>query len=124
MSKGATLVLGASAKPDRYSNLAVRRLREKGVEVVAVGRRTGTIGDVAIQERVPSGIAIDTVTMYMNERNQAEWEGAILGLSPRRIIFNPGAENPRLASAATARGIAVLEACTLVMLSTGQYELA
>lgn len=123
MSSGTTLVLGASARPGRYSNLAVRRLRERGINVVAVGRRSGTIGDVTIQMGVPSGIPIDTVTMYLNERNQAEWGTTLLGLSPRRIIFNPGAENPRLALAARERGIQTLDACTLVLLSTGQYQM-
>ena len=121
MSHGTTLVIGASPKPDRYSNLAVRRLREKGIDVVAIGRRAGTIADVGIQEGIPSDITIDTVTIYLNERNQQEWEATLIALAPKRIIFNPGAENPRLASAAEGKGIEVLEACTLVMLATGQY---
>ncbi len=121
MSGKTTLVLGASPKPDRYSNLAVRRLREKGMDVIAVGRRTGSIGDTEIRQALPLDVPIDTVTMYLNERNQLEWERSLLDLSPRRIIFNPGAENPRLAAAAERAGIQVLDACTLVMLSTGQY---
>ena len=70
---------------------------------------------------IPSGIAFDTVTMYLGERNQEPWEQRILELAPKRIIFNPGAENRDFARMAEAQGIEVLEACTLVMLGTGQY---
>lgn len=121
MSGRTTLVLGASPKPVRYSHLAVRRLRDKGHAVVALGRRPGMIGDVPILQEIPSGMSIDTVTMYMNAENQKPWEHRLLELSPRRIIFNPGAENPQLAAAAESAGVEVLEACTLVMLTTGQY---
>ena len=116
-----TLVLGASANPERYSNLAVKSLLAHGHPVIAVGRREGAIGDQPIRTAVPDGSGIDTVTLYLNRHNQAAWEKTILDLSPARIIFNPGAENPDLAAAAEARGIEVLEACTLVMLSTAQY---
>jgi uncharacterized protein len=116
-----TLVLGASPKPDRYSNLAVRRLVHHGHPVVAVGLRENMIGEVPIQKDVPPDASVHTVTLYMNENNQRQWEQRILALKPKRIIFNPGAENPSLEKAAHAQGIETLEACTLVMLSTGQY---
>jgi predicted CoA-binding protein len=119
--KATTLVLGASPKPDRYSNLAVRRLVQHGHAVIAVGRHAGAIDGLAILPAIPGDAVIDTVTMYLNEGNQREWEERILALAPRRIIFNPGAENPRLAGRARASGIEVLEACTLVMLATGDY---
>ena len=116
-----TLVLGASENPERYSNRAVRMLRAHGHSVVAVGRREGMIDDRPILTEVPDDESIDTVTMYLNAHNQEPWEKGVLELSPARIIFNPGAENPELAAKAEARGIEVLEACTLVMLGTGQY---
>lgn len=116
-----TLVLGASANGERYSNLAVKSLVAHGHPVIAVGRREGAIGDQPILTAVPEGSAIDTVTLYLSRHNQAPWERRILDLFPARIIFNPGAENPDLSTAAEARGIQVLEACTLVMLSTAQY---
>jgi predicted CoA-binding protein len=121
MPAKATLVLGASPKPDRYSNLAVRRLVAHGHPVLAVGLRENMIDEVKIQTSIPEDTSIDTVTLYMNENNQRMWEQRILGLAPKRIIFNPGAENPSLEKAARDRGIETLEACTLVMLSTGQY---
>ncbi|MCC7502911.1 MAG: CoA-binding protein [Flavobacteriales bacterium] len=116
-----TLVLGASPKPDRYSNIAVRRLLAAGHPVIAVGHRVGTIGDEPIAADVPVGLSIDTVTLYLNAHNQQDWTDRILSLRPKRIIFNPGAENMALADQATARGIEVVEGCTLVMLSAGTY---
>ncbi len=122
MSSKTTLVLGASPKPDRYSNLCVRRLVDHGHPVIAVGRRPGMIDRVPITTDVPEGAAVHTVTMYLNEHNQRAWEDRVLALGPRRIIFNPGAENPTFARRAEARGVEVVEACTLVMLSTGEYD--
>ncbi|MEO8066945.1 MAG: CoA-binding protein, partial [Flavobacteriales bacterium] len=88
---------------------------------IAVGRRPGAIEGTPIVTEIPATGAVDTVTLYMNADNQHAWEERILALKPRRIIFNPGAENARLARAAQANGIEPIEACTLVMLSTGQY---
>ena len=116
-----TLVLGASAKRERYSNQAVRKLLTHGHPVVAVGRRTGTIDGLPIVTAIPADLPVHTITMYLNADVQRVWEKILLDLSPARIIFNPGAENPRFAEVARARGIEVLEACTLVMLGTGQY---
>lgn len=116
-----TLVLGASENPARYSNLAVQRLRAHGHPVVALGRKPGHIGDVPILVTYPGDEDIDTITLYLNEHNQQPYHSFILSLHPKRIIFNPGAENDTLAAMAEAEGIETLEACTLVLLSTGQY---
>ncbi|MBK8340749.1 MAG: CoA-binding protein [Flavobacteriales bacterium] len=116
-----TLVLGASAKPDRYSYLAVQRLLEKGHAVCAVGVREGRIADQAIVTTIPEGRSFHTVTMYLNAFNQRVWQERILALRPQRIIFNPGAENKELSGAAEGMGIEVVEGCTLVMLSAGTY---
>ena len=116
-----TLVLGASENPARYSNLAVKRLRAYGHPVVAVGRRPGRISDVPIIVTHPDDQDIDTITLYLNERNQQPFYSFILALHPKRIIFNPGAENEELEAMAEAQGIETMEACTLVLLSTGQY---
>ncbi len=121
MDPKTTLVLGASLKEDRYSNRAVRHLSAYGHPVIAVGLREGMIGDVPIVTRIPENASIGTVTLYLNAHNQEVWRARLLALKPARIIFNPGAENPALAKDAQALGIEVLEACTLVMLSTGQY---
>jgi predicted CoA-binding protein len=116
-----TLVLGASANPERYSNMAICRLRGKGHPVVAIGHRLARTGDVEIGIEKQPFTDVDTVTLYLNPLRQAAYYDYILSLHPNRIIFNPGAENPELAALAEANGIQPLAACTLVLLSTGQY---
>ena len=116
-----TLVLGASDNPSRYSNMAVQKLRAYGHPVNAIGRKKTIVGDVQVDvDHIPYQ-NIDTVTLYLNPQNQKQYYDYIMQISPRRIIFNPGAENPELEQLAKAKGIEILEACTLVMLSTGQY---
>jgi predicted CoA-binding protein len=116
-----TLVLGASDNPARYSNLAMNRLRGHGHPVVAIGRKQVRAGDVDIETGKSAHIGVDTVTMYLSPAHQKEYYDYILSLHPRRIIFNPGAENPELEQLAQANGIEPLQACTLVLLSTGQF---
>jgi predicted CoA-binding protein len=116
-----TLVLGASDNPERYSYLAVNRLRSKGHPVAAIGRKLTKVGDVEIGTAKQALTGVDTVTLYLNPANQKEYYDYILSLHPRRVIFNPGAENPELAGLAQAKGIRTMEACTLVLLSTGQF---
>lgn len=116
-----TLVLGASENPMRYSNMAVNRLRGNGHEVVALGKKEGKIGEVAINT-APAPISdLDTITLYLNAAHQRQYYDYILSLNPKRVIFNPGAENDELYDLVKANGIQPVEACTLVMLSTGQF---
>jgi len=121
MKQKKTLVLGASGNPSRYSHLAIQRLRSHGHPVVAIGRRVARVADTNIVTQKEQVDDIDTVTLYMNEKHQQEFQDYILSLKPKRIIFNPGAENDKLAELARAQGIQTMEACTLVMLSTNQY---
>ena len=116
-----TLVLGASDNPSRYSYLAIKRLRNHDHPVVAIGRKNTRVDDVIIDKEKKSFDEIDTITLYLNPQHQKEYYDYILSLQPKRIIFNPGAENEELASLAHAKGIKPVEACTLVMLSTNQY---
>ena len=120
MSK-TTLVLGASSNPARYSYLAINRLRGNNHPVVAIGRRAGSVADTAIETAPREINDLDTVTLYLNPANQKQYYDYILGLRPKRIIFNPGTENEELAGLARKNGIYPMEACTLVLLSTGQY---
>lgn len=117
-----TLVLGASHKPERYSNKAMNLLREHGHKVVALGRRARTFDQWQIDEGQPDYRDIHTVTVYLSAKNQKEYYDYLLKLAPERVIFNPGAENPELASLLRSAGIAVEEACTLVLLHTHQYN--
>lgn len=116
-----TLVLGASDNPQRYSFLAVNRLRSHGHEVVAVGRKKTKVADVEVGTEMEAFKDVDTVTLYLNPVNQRPYYDYILSLHPKRIIFNPGTENDELQALASSKGIQTIEACTLVMLGTGQY---
>ena len=119
--KKKTVVLGASSNPARYSYLAVQRLRAHQHPVVAIGRRVGRVADVDIIKEQESQPDFDTVTLYLNPKNQVEYYDYILSLHPKRIIFNPGTENDELIQKARENNIKPVIACTLVMLSTGQY---
>ncbi len=116
-----TLVLGASENPERYSYKAVVMLKKMGHPVVAIGRKTASIGNTIIQTSTPEEQDIDTVTLYLNPLAQETYYSYIISIQPKRIIFNPGTENETLQAMANQHGIKCLEACTLVMLNTGQY---
>lgn len=116
-----TLVLGATPNPARYAYLAVMRLQQHGHEVVPVGIREGNIQGMSILKDKPVVEGVDTVTLYLNAQRQQEYYDYIFSLQPRRIIFNPGAENPELMRLANEKGIETVEGCTLVMLSIGAF---
>ena len=116
-----TVVLGASDNPARYSFLAIEKLNRYGHPVVAIGKKEGQVGNTKVIKEQPDEKEVDTVTLYLNPQNQKQYYDYILSLHPRRIIFNPGTENDELYALAKENGIQPLEACTLVMLGTGQY---
>ena len=121
MAVKKTLVLGASQNPARYSYLAIHRLRAHQHPVVAVGRRVGQVADVDISKDHQVEPDVDTITLYLNPRNQVEYYDYMMNLHPKRIIFNPGTENDELIQMAKENNIKPVLGCTLVMLSTGQY---
>lgn len=121
MQTKKTLVLGASENPQRYSYLAVQKLISHDHPVLAIGRKAGMVKGITISTTKEIFPDVDTVTLYLNPANQKQYYDYILSLNPKRIIFNPGTENRELASLARNNGIETLQACTLVMLSTGQY---
>ncbi len=121
MQKKKTLVIGASTNPARYSYMAVKKLTAHQHPVVALGLKKGLIGDTEIETERKVFDQIDTITLYLNPSNQKDYYDYILSLQPRRIIFNPGTENDELFERAQQKGIEPIEACTLVLLSTGQY---
>jgi|SRR5690606_169362 len=116
-----TLVLGATPNPGRYANLASTRLISHGHPVVNVGLKKGEAAGVPIEKPEIIHPDIHTITMYVGPQNQPPLYDYILKTNPKRIIFNPGAENPELEAMAQERGIETIEACTLVMLSIGNY---
>ena len=121
MSSKKTIVLGATTNPDRASYQAVQKLNQNHHEVIPVGIREGEIEGIKIINDKILFKSIDTLSLYIGPANQPEWYPYILALHPRRLIFNPGTENPELQKMANAHGIQTEEACTLVLLQTGQY---
>jgi hypothetical protein len=122
MIKDKTLVLGASPNPTRYSHIAIQLLLENEEPIYAVGRREGEVSGVLIRKGMPIYDDVETITLYIGAKNQPEFYDYILALKPRRIIFNPGTENPELMEILRMEGIQYEAACTLVLLNTGQYH--
>lgn len=116
-----TLVIGASEKPERYSNMAVRLLKKHGHEVVALGIKNGSIDGAEILTGKPEITGVHTVTMYVGQSNQPQFYDYIIGLKPARVIFNPGTENLEFYNVLETNGVEVIEACTLVMLNTRMF---
>jgi hypothetical protein len=117
-----TLVIGASTKPDRYSYKAIEKLRLYGHDVIAYGVKSGKVKDVEFITELPElNEELDTITLYVNPQRQSEFYPYIINSSARRIIFNPGTENVELSDLAKKAGKEPIEACTLVLLSIGNY---
>ena len=116
-----TLILGATPNSDRFAYLAAHKLVKHGFPIVNVGIKQGELAGEEILNGMPDLEGIDTVTLYVGAKRQPPYYDWLLGLNPRRIIFNPGTENPELANLARKQGIETFPACTLVMLGTGQY---
>lgn len=116
-----TLVIGASEKPERYSNKAIKALRRNGHPVVAIAPRKGEVDGVIFETEKKTFQDIDTVTLYVGPQNQSSFYDYVVGLKPQRVIFNPGTENPEFAGKLQSHGIHTEEACTLVLLSIGAF---
>jgi predicted CoA-binding protein len=121
MADKKTLVLGATPDTSKYANLAANRLVRSGHSIVNVGLREGEIAGVPIEQPEIIHDDIDTITLYVGPQHQEELYGYILNTHPKRIIFNPGTENSELRHMANEKGIETEYACTLVLLSIGQY---
>ena len=115
------LIIGASTNPDRYAHRAALKLLQHGHQIEILGLREGEITGHPIQTGEPDLADIDTVTLYVGPRNSGQYLNYLKKIRPQRVIFNPGAENPALASQLQANGIEPVEACTLVMLSVGTF---
>ncbi len=118
-----TLVMGASENTARYSNMAIKMLKAYGHPVLALGKQKGEVDNVKIETNTDSFLpnSIDTVTLYLNPANQEKYYDFIIGLNPKRVIFNPGTENPELEDLLHKNHIKTEEACTLVLLRTAQF---
>ncbi|MFY7810272.1 MAG: CoA-binding protein [Flavobacterium sp.] len=121
MKHKKTLVLGASSNPERYSFKAIKMLIEHNHSIVALGQKTGSIDNIPIYTKMVPLSSIDTVTLYLNPIRQRDYYNYIIEAKPKRVIFNPGTENPEFYQLLQLNQIKIEEACTLVLLSTGQY---
>lgn len=118
-----TLIVGASTNSSRYAFIAAQMLTDYKHAIVLIGIKKGEVlGNTILDIRTrPVLQDIDTITLYVGPQHQPQWYDYLLSLSPKRIIFNPGTENQEFEKLAEERGVEAIEACTLVMLSTGQY---
>lgn len=114
-------MLGASTRQGRFSLLAIKSLAKHNIEVVAIGARPGEVEGVQILDYPVFPTDIHTVSLYLNPYRQRDYIDYIIGLKPKRIIFNPGTENPELLKLARENGIEVVFDCTLVMLNANRY---
>jgi uncharacterized protein len=121
MKNKKTLVLGASSKPDKYAYKAITLLVEKGHSVLAIGQNTGEVAGIKIQTKAIPLKNIDTVTLYLNPTRQREYYNYIIEAKPKRVVFNPGTENPEFYQLLELNNIKAEVACTLVLLTTNQY---
>lgn len=121
MTSIRTLVIGASLKPERFSNKAIQSLTMRGFETCAMGLREGEVAGVRFEKPFHPFENIHTITLYLGPANQVPYEDFILGLKPERVIFNPGTENPVFEERLRGAGIRVVRDCTLVMLTNGYY---
>ena len=121
MANKKTLILGATPDSSRYAYLAANRLVRAGHDIINVGIKKGEVAGVPIEPAADVHNDVDTITLYIGPQNQPPLYDYILNTHPKRIIFNPGTENTELRKMAEAKGIETEYACTLVMLSIGQY---
>lgn len=121
MKNKKTLVLGASSKPNKYAYLSITKLVEKGHSVLAIGQNAGEVAGIKIQTKSIPLKNIDTVTLYLNPTRQRDYYNYIVEAKPKRVIFNPGTENPEFYQLLELNNIKVEVSCTLVLLSINQY---
>lgn len=118
---GKVLIIGASNNPERYSYKAAQKLLAHGFEIEMIGKKSDVVFDQTIDVEKKPFEDIDTVTLYVSDKFQKEYYEYVVSLNPNRVIFNPGTENPEFESLLIQNDIHVEEACTLVLLSTGQF---
>ena len=114
-------MLGATSKPEKYAFKAISLLVEKGHSVIAIGQNAGEVAGVKIKTKAIPLKNIDTITLYLNPARQRDYYNYIVEAKPKRVVFNPGTENPELYQLLELNGIQVEVACTLVLLTLNQY---
>ena len=122
MSK-KTVIVGSTPRPYRYAHQAAVMLDEREIPFIPLGIQEGEVlgRDILNVYDKPQIEEVDSLTMYISAPRQKEWYDYLLSLKPKRIIFNPGSENYEFKKRAESEGVECLEACTLVMLSVGNF---
>ncbi|GIV30439.1 MAG: CoA-binding protein [Bacteroidia bacterium] len=115
------LVLGASPNPSRYANRTIKQLLYHGYDVYGIAKKEFHIEKVTIFSKPQKIDNVHTITIYLSPVNQAEYFDYIKQIKPQRVIFNPGTENVKLEQELQKEEIPYIRACTLVLLSTGQF---
>ncbi len=115
-------IIGASHNPERYSYKAAQLLLEHGHDIVPLALKESSGGPYPILKDPSATDQAEVITLYVGPKNQTDWIPKILNWRPRKVIFNPGTENPEFQNQLTAAGIDWEEACTLVLLQTGQWK--
>ncbi|TDE04535.1 CoA-binding protein [Flavobacterium hiemivividum] len=121
MKNKKTLVLGASTKPEKYAYKAITMLVDKGHSVLAIGQNAGEVAGIKINTKAIPLKNIDTITLYLNPTRQKDYYNYIVETKPKRVLFNPGTENPELYQLLELNNIKSEVACTLVLLTTNRY---
>ena len=123
MQKKKTVIVGASSKPGRYAQIAGRMLKEYNHPIISLGLKGEEVfGETILDiKQKPDLKEVDTITLYVSPKHQEGWYDYLISLNPKRIIFNPGTENPELIEIAKAENIETVIGCTLVMLRSNQY---
>lgn len=118
-----TVIIGATTNPSRYAYIAAGMLTDYHHDIIPIGIKKGEVFGQPILDiaQRPSVSDVDTVTLYIGPQHQPEYYDYILSLKPKRVIFNPGTENPEFENRVEESGAEALEACTLVLLRSNQY---
>ena len=116
-----TLIIGASNNPERYAFKAAERLLAHGHDIELLGVRPDVVFGKTVDVERKMYESLDTVTLYIGPKHQPEYYDYVLSLKPKRVVFNPGTENQEFEKLLEKNGIMAEEACTLVLLGTGQY---
>ena len=118
-----TVIVGATPNTTRYAYMAAERLTAHDHEIIPIGIKKGQVfgKEILPIREFPIIADVDTITMYVGPKHQGEYYEYLLGLNPKRIIFNPGTENQEFMDMAEERGVEVVPGCTLVMLRVGNY---
>ena len=122
MVKFKTLVIGASINPERYSYKAIHLLVKHKIEVIPMGIKPGLVANLSIVSRFIVQNNIHTITLYLEASKQYLYYDFILKINPKRVLFNPGTENPELAKLLNEKDVLWENACTLILLSSNQYK--